>query len=407
MISTPKHDYVNLVIEGGGVLGVAHIGALDELTSRGILAGIRNFAGASAGAIVAGALSLGATSKWLGKIMRDLDFNNFLDYANKIVAVYNVLYYKGASRGDYFTQWYGDIVGGLSGDPAITLAAAYKLHGRKLVVSVTNVSKRRLEYISYKSHPDWPLVLAIRASMSIPGIFAPVEINGDLYVDGGLLDNYPMRAFHYQSEGYDVINPRTLGLMLLSTSETLTPVAKIENLTQYVAGLLDAMWTQPQKLYLDEQDWKRTIKIPTGELSSFNFSLPRADVKKLVAAGRKATADYLDGVVADTSKQMERAFYARICHRHDIEDELEPGPLTNKPNGNKSNNSPNHSNPNNVALSTRTTATRSFSEDWDDVVAGLSTHADEMGTIRIPVDAFQNSATPPKNIPNPQFTFDL
>jgi NTE family protein len=358
------HEYVNLVIEGGGVLGVAHVGALNELSERGILKQIRNFAGSSAGAIIAGALSVNATPKFLNKTMRDLNFNDFLDYGNKIVAVYNVLYYKGASRGDYFTKWYSDIIGGLTGDPNITLINTYKLYKKKVTIAVVNVTKGHLEYIDYKSNPNWPLALLVRASMSIPGIFAPVEIDGDLYIDGGTLDNYPIRAFHYQTDAGDVINPRTLGLMLVSTAEIVKPRANVDTLLQYAIAILDCVWTQPQKLYLDEQDWRRTIKIPTGELSSINFSLTRDEAKTLIAAGKKATSDYLDGVKSTGGSSMKKAFYTRVGVCHDVEDEIDNG-------GDVSPVSPPHSPVSSTTLTLPRTLGTTQGNDWNEVVTEL------------------------------------
>lgn len=357
-------EYVNLVIEGGGVLGVAHVGALNELSERGVLKQIRNFAGASAGAIIAGALSVNATPKFLGRTMRDLNFNDFLDYGNKIVAVYNVLYYKGASRGDYFTKWYSDIIGGLTGDPNITLLNAYKLYKKKVTIAVVNVTKGHLEYIDYKSRPNWPLALLVRASMSIPGIFAPVEIDGDLYIDGGTLDNFPIRAFHYQTDAGDVINPRTLGLMLVSTAEIVQPRANVDTLLQYAIAILDCVWTQPQKLYLDEQDWQRTIKIPTGELSSINFSLTRDEVKTLIAAGKKATSDYLDGVKSTGGRSMKKAFYTRVGVCHDVEDEIDNGNDVSPPHSPISSVSP-------TTLTLPRTLSTSRGNDWNEVVTEL------------------------------------
>src|SRR6056297_3966536 len=54
--------------------------------------------------------------------------------------------------------------------------------------SVTNILTGKIEYLSQGN-----VVKAVQASSSIPIIFSPVEINGQLYVDGGLLDNVPIK----------------------------------------------------------------------------------------------------------------------------------------------------------------------------------------------------------------------
>ena len=288
-------EYVNLVLEGGGVLGVAYVGALAELEKRGILQKIINHAGASVGAIISGALACGADSKYIERTMKKLRFSDFLDYGNKIKAVYNVLYYKGACPGDYFCEWYGKIICKLTGDSRITLQQVHERYGGRLVVAVVNVSKRRLEYWDYKNRPDMPLVLAVRASMSIQGVFMPVEINGDLYVDGGTLNNYPIKAFHYDTPDGDIINPKTIGLMLMADDEIEPNYPPIETLLQYAAANIECIWSQPQKIHMDEQDWARTIKIPTGNVSSIDFCITQYDIERLIESGSRAVINHFAG----------------------------------------------------------------------------------------------------------------
>lgn len=309
-------DYVNLVLEGGGVLGVAYVGALKELEHRGVLKGIINFAAASAGAIISGVLACGASVDYVAKIMKKLQFKKFLDYGNKIRAIYNVLYYKGACPGDYFCEWYSGLISKLTGNPNITLAEIHATYGGRLVIAVVNISKRRLEYWDYKSRPDMPLVLAVRASMSIQGIFMPVEIDGDLYVDGGTLNNYPIKAFHYDSPDGDIINPRTIGLMLMADEEFDAQYPRIETLLNYATANIECLWSQPQKIHMDEQDWERTIKIPTGGVSSIDFSISQYDIDRLIEAGSRAVNAHFDG-----KRTFRKVF---MCERssHTIEDEF-------------------------------------------------------------------------------------
>lgn len=289
-------QYTNLVLEGGGVLGIAYCGALQELEKRNILQGIKNYAGASAGAIVAGALACGADSKYITKIMKGMNFRDFLDYGSKIIAVYNVLRYKGACPGDYFCEWYSKIIAHLTGFADLTLGELYYLTHGRFVVSVVNLSKQRLEFWDHKTKPDMPLVLAVRASMSIQGIFMPVEIDGDLYVDGGNLCNYPIKAFHYDGPDGDIINPHTIGLMLMTDAELSLEYPRINSLLDYGIACIECLWTQPQKIHMDEQDWARTIKIPTGGISSVNFNITREEMTRLIVSGERAVTLHFNGV---------------------------------------------------------------------------------------------------------------
>ena len=308
-------EYTNLVIEGGGVLGIAYVGAIKALENYGIMSNITNYAGASAGAIIAGALACGADSKYIEDIMSHMNFKKFIDYGSKVRAVYNTLYHNGACPGDYFSGWYEDIILQLTGNGKITLQQVHNKFGGRLVISVVNISKRVVEFWDYKNKPDMPLVVAVRASMSIPGIFMPVEISGDLYIDGGTLCNYPIKAFHLDSANGDIINPRTLGLMLMSAGELNPKYPRIETLLQCTTAIIGCMWSQPQKLHMDQQDWERTIKIPTGDLSSIDFNITKNEAAILIQSGVQAVTDYIEGVKHKWKPQC-------IKSAHSTEDEI-------------------------------------------------------------------------------------
>ena len=103
------YHFRNLVFEGGGVKGIAYVGALEKLQERNILQNVTRVGGASAGAINAVLLSLGYTLDEMNEIMADLDFNNFADaWKPRVIRLMNVprlLRDFGWCKGDYFRGW--------------------------------------------------------------------------------------------------------------------------------------------------------------------------------------------------------------------------------------------------------------------------------------------------------------
>lgn len=286
--------YRNLVLEGGGILGISYCGALEELHKRGLLSGIKNFAGSSAGSIIAGALACGATFNFIMKELTEVDFNSFMDYGNKLRAVYNLYYYNGICPGDAFINWYGGVIEKLTGDANITLLQIHEKYGGRLVITSTSTNTRKVVYFDYRSHPDLQLKLAVRMSTSIPFIFIPVNYAGDTWVDGGVLDNYPIRAFHKETLTDDRINPKTIGLMLMTAMEDKANYPPVTGFWSFVESLLGCYMTQTQKMYMDPQDWARTIKIPCGNISSFNFSISAEAKEELINAGKIAVINHFD-----------------------------------------------------------------------------------------------------------------
>lgn len=287
--------YTNLVLEGGGVLGIAYVAALKELQHKGVLQNMRNFAGASVGGIIAGALACRATPKFLEKIMETLDFSRFVDYGSTVIAAYNLLKHKGVCGTEYFQQWYRQVLKILTGNSDITMIQLHNKYGGLLVLSSVNISKRRLERHDYKSDPDTPLWQLVDMGMRISGLMIPAKYKGDYHVDAGLLENYPIGAFHYDEPDSDKINPYTLGMMLVADGDFKSDWPQPKTFTQYFAAHLQCMWYEPQKMYMDEQDWKRTIKIPVGSISSVNFNLAQDQIDALKDNGRNAVRNYFDG----------------------------------------------------------------------------------------------------------------
>jgi NTE family protein len=73
------YHFRNLVFEGGGVKGIAYVGAMQVLEEEGILQDIKRVGGTSAGAINATLFALGFTNIQVRNILKKLDFNNFMD----------------------------------------------------------------------------------------------------------------------------------------------------------------------------------------------------------------------------------------------------------------------------------------------------------------------------------------
>lgn len=307
--------YTNLVLEGGGVLGTAYIGALEELarqcdpgTGKDYLSGIINYSAASVGTIFAGALACGASLAYIREIGLGMDFSKFLDYGNKFKAIYNVLWYNGACNGDYFCDWYGKIINVLTGDSNITLGEIHRKFGGRLVISVLNITRRCVQYLDWKSHPSIPLVIAVRMAIGIAGIFVPVEYNYELYCDAGEIENYPIGVFHYDTPTGDIINEKTIGLMLFSDEDDRKEYPPITGLYTYIVAHLETIWRVPQKMYMDEQDWARTIKIPTGSTSSINFAITPAEINILIENGRDAVRNYCNDVPSDVAKRAAAVY---------------------------------------------------------------------------------------------------
>lgn len=293
-VSAAKSQYENLVLEGGGSLGVAYAGAFERLHSLGVLGGMRNFAGTSVGSLFAAALACGASFNFIMKELATLDIMSLLDYGNRFKALYNLYFYYGFCTGDVLLKWCEDLIEKLTGDKDITLRQVHEKFGGRLIIPgyclPDGDREGCVEFFDYKSEPDMPLKIALRISTSIPIIFMPVEWRGKKYIDAGIACNYPIKVFHVETIDGDAIDPKTLGIMLTAKSEKV--IGNVTSIYSYVRIIMSCLLNQGQLMQLEPQDAARTIMIDCGRFTSLNFNISAAEKEELVECGRRAVDEF-------------------------------------------------------------------------------------------------------------------
>jgi NTE family protein len=325
-------QFRNLVFEGGGVKGIAYVGALEVLEERGILPEIRRVGGASAGAIAAVLLALGYAVDEIGGILRGLNFRNFLDDSWGVIRDTERLITEfGWYKGDFFRRWIGDLIKSKTGNGESTFrdiaAAAQEKGFRGLFLVGTNLSTGFAEVFSHEHTPRMCIADAARISMSIPLFFAARRsLRGDVYVDGGLIDNYPVKLFdrekyvetyskippYYEThnarlsrEGKQnnpyVFNMETLGFRLDSAKEIAVfrdhaePESRpVTDFFSYTYALVETVLGIQDSMHLHSDDWQRTIYIDTLGVGTTDFDIDGEKKDALIASGWEGTIRYFD-----------------------------------------------------------------------------------------------------------------
>ncbi|HEU64225.1 MAG: hypothetical protein KR126chlam4_00258 [Candidatus Anoxychlamydiales bacterium] len=355
----------NLVLEGGGAKGIAYIGALKELESLNALTNLKRVAGTSAGAIIATFIALGYNINEIQAILFETDLSQFLDYyiseeniinfyentsitkifkdvldemyelfKNPITTVEKTLtYFKdifdtdSLCAGEDFREWIEKKIYEKTNIHFLTFKELRHLiekdqKFKHLHVFTTKIQPT-LEIFRMstedKKFDDVIISDAIRASMSIPGVFNPhtlyiknsenkrVKKEGfGLFVDGGVLDNFPITAFdtlEYESKSYTKenkdyvkLNKRTLGLSLY------TPGTKKDQIPNEVSNVFDLGTTILELFFhsevlfqkLEPYDKYRTIEIDDLDVSTLEFKLSEEEKKALEESGKKATKKFFE-----------------------------------------------------------------------------------------------------------------
>jgi NTE family protein len=293
------YPFKNLVFEGGGVKGVAFGGALNVLTKRGILDQIVRVGGTSAGAITAAMVALGYDADYIKQEMLGLDFNQFKD-GNFLGDVGRLFKKYGWYKGDTFLKFMEGQIANRTGTPDTTFddlhnAISPENGFRDLYVVGTDLTTRQYQVFSYESTGDVKIADAVRISMSIPLFFASRTFDNDVFVDGGVLNNYPVTLFddprynHALPPGAP--NPETIGFHL---SKHVVQPYTITDLEQFVGNLFETILdVQDDALWNDEDNLRRTVCIDNLGIQTTDFDITREQREALIRQGHEATANYL------------------------------------------------------------------------------------------------------------------
>jgi len=326
-----EYHFRNLVFEGGGVKGIAYVGALEVLESKGILQNINRVGGTSAGAINALLLGLNYSPTETKNILRKLNFKNFLDDSWGVLRDTDRLVNEfGWYKGDFFRQWIAKRIKKKTKNPNATFNDVYqqKKSGgfRDMYFIGTNLSTGFAEIFSYEHTPRMCIADAVRISMSIPLFFAAKRgVRDDVYVDGGVLNNYPIKLFDRKKyaeylripEYYEehnrklrkqrknispyIYNKETLGFRLDSAKEIAVfrdqaepEHHKIDDFFSYTWRLLITILGSQDSNHLHSDDWQRTIYIDTLGAGTTDFDIGDPKKKALVESGKTNTRKYFE-----------------------------------------------------------------------------------------------------------------
>jgi len=157
---------IGLALSGGGVRGLAHLGIIQALTDHGIQ--LSHISGTSAGAIAAAFIGAGYSPKEFLNIIRETKLIKLLRPAIGSTGLVSIL------KARFLINQY---------IPHNT----FQQLNLRVTISAVDLGEARLVYFT-----DGELDLAILASCCLPGIFTPIVINDHMYVDGGILNNFPV-----------------------------------------------------------------------------------------------------------------------------------------------------------------------------------------------------------------------
>jgi NTE family protein len=177
----------SLVLSGGGVKGVYLLGALEYLNNEVGFGHIKAYYGVSIGAVICALILSGYTPI---EVMAQICVQKIQQKVSVIDK--NIVERKSLFNPKHFIEILEKMITEkLSTVP--TLKEFYEITGKDLYITTICLSTPYTPlYLHHSTHPDIPLSTAVHMSMSIPFAFGYVEYESKRYMDGGILDNFPI-----------------------------------------------------------------------------------------------------------------------------------------------------------------------------------------------------------------------
>jgi NTE family protein len=163
-----KETPINLILSGGGVKCTAHLALLEKIEELGLK--INAISGSSGGALVAVLYASGISTQEILQIFKETNLFKFSFLSITKAGIFDTFLFKEIIENKIKSKF---------SDLQIPI-----------YITASNMQNGKPRYFS-----KGKLLKPVLASCAIPGIYSPIKINKNLYSDGGILDNFPIKPF--------------------------------------------------------------------------------------------------------------------------------------------------------------------------------------------------------------------
>ncbi len=244
-----------LCLSGGIHRGIAELGALKALEECKLLnrSNLKRAVGVSIGALVLCVYIIGYTIEDTMDVIIETNISLFNDISFE--SSNSVL------RGHVLRLWISQILSKKINEDMTTLQF-YEKYGVEFITSVVSLDLG-LEYISHKNYPEMKLFDQITSTMALPLIFPPVKHASKVFLDGGILDNFPMHLLSKSN--------RSFGILIKSSR--IEENVNNNSIFLYIKQIFDIVHGHINKVPIDN----RVLTLIIKDESLINFNLNQDD----------------------------------------------------------------------------------------------------------------------------------
>lgn len=274
-------DKKYIVLSGGGIRGIAHIGALYALEKLDVLKHITHFAGTSVGSLIIGLYVIGYTPIELYEFIKVFNFKEV-----KHIDINNIPNF-GLDTGSKMEYVIKRLIVNKGLNENITLQELYNITKKHLIFTTVCINTIQACYISHEEYPQMELSKVIMMSLAIPIIFCPIIYENNMYVDGGCLDNFPICVFQNNIK-------ETIGIIIIDSTDRV----EINDFETYLFRVVKCIGHGLHGSYkLHKHYINSTIEINANFVDSTDFDIENSVKDELFLIGYDAIVNNLEKLV--------------------------------------------------------------------------------------------------------------
>ena len=268
-----ENHYDAICLSGGGTKGILLLGALQYLFENKMYQyeKVKEYAGTSIGSALALLLSCGYTPMEIfSRIYMMESFFNVKDCGN----IWTIIKEMGLISIQSFIDKLKDLIIEKF-DFVPTLEELKTLTGKTLYVSSVNLTNMCEQKLCHLTHPDMSCLEAVKISCNLPIVFQRLKYKNSLFVDGGILNNYPWNYLSNESKN-------VLGIILSGVDKSFSE----DSFFGYFYRLMILPANQMTELrHQLAPPHVSTMKIKWGGSSVISFSMKQEDKMKMFVKG--------------------------------------------------------------------------------------------------------------------------
>ena len=272
---------LRLVLSGGGVRGISYVGVFLELEKRGFLKNLKEIFGVSVGGLFGLAYSIKYSPNDLYEFTDSFDFLLMTNIEPD--NIFNFFYTFGVDNKENLEKLIDSILRNKGYSTDITFKELYEKTNFYIRFLATNLNKCCAQEFSYKKTPTIKVKFGLLSSMSVPGYFIPSREGDTIYVDGALINNFPM----------DLLSEYEVNTTLGFTFSEDIHISTIESIEEFFYQIYACMYVTKKNNILNRIR-EKTIIISSGNYSMMNFNISKEDKNYLIESGRQSVVNYFE-----------------------------------------------------------------------------------------------------------------